>query len=261
MAWGKKKSSSSYGGGWKSWKGKGKWKKGGSSKKVTTQKQAQAAFRKSASGGPGLPGFPATNTVCMRFAGQCDLSVTGVLGDQHTYSCNSGYDPDFTSAGGFSAMGWDEWSAFYNHYMVESAKITVTFTIPASATPSPTPMCAYLKLTDDGTDDAENFEIWQTNGNTVWKPFAQGTQATVLQLTGTFNTKTFFDVVDPIDAQERLGAPMTTNPTERAFWMIGVCSTSGAAPTPPGEATSYPAFATVLIEYNITLTEPKALAH
>lgn len=228
---------------------------------VLTRRVAEHRYSNHTSGGGGLPSFPATQTVSMRFAGFANLSTNAVLGTNNVYSANSAYDPDVTSLGGFSAMGWDEWSAFYNHYCVDSASITATFTIAANVAPSATPVLCYIKLVDETTDDSENFQVWACNGNTAWKQAAQGTNACVFQLKKNFNTRSFFNIDDPQDALERLGAPVTSNPTERAYFQVGMCSGTNATPVPPEGATEYPCFVNVLITYNVTFSEPKALAH
>jgi len=228
---------------------------------VSSRAVAEKRYEDHSTGGGGLPSFPATQTVSLRFAGYADIGTTGVLGTNNIYSANSAYDPDVTAAGGFSAMGWDEWSAFYNHYCVDSATITATFTIAASVTPSATPVFCYIKLVDETTDDSENFQIWCCNGNTTWKQAAQGTNANVFSLKKHYNTRSFFNLEDPQDALERVGAPVTTNPPERAYFQVGMCSGTNAAPVPPGEATEYPCFVNVLITYNVTFSEPKALVH
>lgn len=230
-------------------------------KPVTTQRSAQSKYKLVSEGGPGLAQFPATNTVAMRWAGSCNLGTSGVAGDVHVYAANSIYDPDYTSAGGFSAMGYDEWLAFYNHYLVDSATISATFTIPASIIPSPSAVLCYIKLVDDTTDDSEQFSTWGCNGNTVWKQVAQGTNAVTVTLTKTFNCASFFNLANPQDAQARVGAPFGSNPPEGSYFMVGMSSIDGVPPIPPGEATEYPCVASVLLTYNTTLSEPKALTH
>lgn len=242
----------------KKWSGKKTYYK---RRPTTREPQARNTYKNYTQGGPSMVNFPATNTVAMRWSGYANVGTTGVVGTNNVYSANSVYDPDHTSGAGFSAMGLDEWSMFYNHYCVDSATITATFTIPASATPSPTPIACYIKLTDDTSDDTELSQSWMCNGNTCWKEAAQGTQAVVFQLKKHFNAADFFGLKDPMDAQSNIGALVSTNPAERAYWMVGMSSTTGSAPVPPGEATEYPCWVNVLITYNTTFTEPKYLPH
>jgi len=246
-----------YGGGRKKWGGGKRYYK--KSPSVSSRAVAEKRYESHSEGGGGLPSFPASQTVSMRFAGLANLSTSGVLGTNNVYCANSPYDPDDTSITGLSAMGWKEWSTFYNHYCVDSATITATFTIAASATPSATPVFCYIKLVDETTDDTENFQLWCCNGNTTWKQAAQGTNACVFSLKKHYNTRSFFKIDDPQDALARVGAPVTTYPNERAFWQVGMCSGTNAPPVPPGEATEYPCFVNVLITYNVTFSEPKTL--
>jgi len=226
---------------------------------TTTRRAAETRYTSHQESGGGLPSFPATQTVSMRWAGLANLSTTGVLGTNNIYCANSVYDPDDSSMSGLSAMGLKEWSVFYNHYCVDSAKITATFTIPANATPSATPVFCYIKLVDETTDDTENFQLWCCNGNTVWKQAAQGTNANVFSLTKNFNARSFFKIDDPQDALARVGAPVTDNPAERAFWQVGMCSGTNSPAVPPGESTEYPCLVNVLITYNVTFSEPKTI--
>lgn len=54
------------------------------------------------------------------FTINCGLATT----EQYTYRMNSIYDPDYTSTG-HQPMGFDQWKAFYEKYIVLGFKITL----------------------------------------------------------------------------------------------------------------------------------------
>jgi hypothetical protein len=71
-------------------------------------------------------GFPAQKQVSMSYVSRHRLTTsTGSVSVQQ-FRLNSLYDPDFTGAG-HQPMGFDQWAAFYNHYVVLKCHYEVEF--------------------------------------------------------------------------------------------------------------------------------------
>jgi hypothetical protein len=71
-------------------------------------------------------GFPAQKHVSMAYVSRHRLTTsTGSVSVQQ-FRLNSLFDPDFTS-GGHQPMGFDQWAAFYNHYVVMKCSYEIEF--------------------------------------------------------------------------------------------------------------------------------------
>jgi hypothetical protein len=71
-------------------------------------------------------GFPAQKHVTMAYVSRHRLSTTTGSVSVQQFRLNSLFDPDFTG-GGHQPMGFDQWSAFYNHYVVTKCTYEVEF--------------------------------------------------------------------------------------------------------------------------------------
>jgi hypothetical protein len=68
--------------------------------------------------------FPREMQVKMRYYIPVQYTMSGTVSDDNLYNLNSIFDPDRTLAG-HQPLGYDQWSAFYGRYRVDSCKVTV----------------------------------------------------------------------------------------------------------------------------------------
>lgn len=73
-----------------------------------------------------LAGLPTSRLIKFRYVSNGILDAPIGTTATHVYRINSIHDPDFTGIG-HQPLGHDEWSAFYEKYCVQGAKITCSF--------------------------------------------------------------------------------------------------------------------------------------
>ena len=192
---------------------------------------------------------PNSKVVKLRYC--TTISRNPALGVASTYifRANSLFDPDFSSIG-HQPMGFDQWATFYDHYTVVGSKITANFmSSNSSATTGSAIVGVYLKDSSAAITDVTTL-MEQTNvGYKVMTASAAGQKATVSK---GFSTKKFFGIRDIRDNRQLLGAPMSQNPTEDAYFHVFVGPTDGG--TDPDTV-----HIVVTIEFMAILTERKAL--
>jgi hypothetical protein len=155
-------------------------------------------------------GFPANRTVNLNYCENGSLvSTTGVTA-MRQFRINSAYDPDITYTG-HQPMGYDQWSLFYNHYVVES----IDYEIAVSSSNSGSHIIG-IHLSDDVTVPylvpSELMELGD--------PTALYTGAITPHIfRGHVDMAKFFNRKD-IAADDQLRAAVTGNPTEQAVLSV-----------------------------------------
>jgi len=203
-------------------------------------------------------GFPKNKVVKMRYVEytQLDLtnSVTGGF-EYAYYSANSIYDPTAV-VGGHQPMGHDQWSLFYNHYVVLGAKMKVTFASRDNVVAQP--IIVGISIEDDTTSGATNVQTIQEYGGAKYKMFQGYTSMSTRQVTANFSAKKFFGVTDVKDNMPRIGATFGANPVDQAFFRIFACTADGTSAI--GPAGDVIVGCNVEIDYIVVLQEPKELS-
>ncbi len=196
-------------------------------------------------------GFPKQTTVKLRYITRLNLSPASAgLTAHHSFRANGPFDPDQTGIG-HQPQGYDQWSAFYNHYVVLKARIKATFSIGNTDTTGG--MVCGIQTRDVSTFDDAEFERNLENATTSHKVGAYTAGANLpVMVSKTFEAKRFFNVTDVKDNISRLGAVVLSAPTEEAFFTIFVGSSS--AGVNPGTV-----YALVQLEYDVLFSEPKLL--
>lgn len=123
---------------------KGKTKGKGKSKRVLRKRQKQKALGGSLLKVPRLHGmmkkysqadpFPSYYDCKMMFTESLSFTAgtAGVFAAPYVYSCNSVYDPRFTS-GGRACYGYNQMAALYRRYLVKGVKVNIRFFDPDSS--------------------------------------------------------------------------------------------------------------------------------
>lgn len=187
-------------------------------------------------------GMTAQKVVKLRYNDTAVIpSTTGNIG-YNTFRCNSCYDPNAT-LGGHQPMGFDIWTQMYNHYTVLGSKITVK-AVGMSSQGAPT-YCGVIRT------DVVTFP--HTSPNYV---IEEGFKTRILynpRLPTTYSlnysAKKFFQVTNVKDNTARLGAQVTTNPVEEAYFHVWQ--------VPMDVSTSQTITFDVTVEYIVLFSEPK----
>jgi hypothetical protein len=188
-------------------------------------------------------GFPANRTVELDYASMTYCSSgSGTIG-LYQFRLNSAFDPDYTGTG-HQPMGFDQWAAYYNHYVVEACAYEISInTAPNAGTCTR----AFVHLSDDPT-------IPQTDFTDLVE---LGAQYAVLHpvlgphiFSGNVNVAKFFNRKD-IATDSELRAGVGSNPTDNVIMSI-VCIGQDAA-------TAVVNFLDVKLRMRVRFMEPKDL--
>lgn len=193
---------------------------------------------------PQVPsGMPNVRIIKLRYADTISITSTaGALG-YHVYRANSLYDTDVTGVG-HQPMGYDLWTQMYNHYCVLGAKI-------------------YVKAADDGlsTGPATYSGVLLSDDSIIPHSTSSGlmeegfkTRIAVFQrkpiiMSCGYSAKKFFNVANVKDNVTRIGATISQNPFDQAYFHIWQEPLDGSS--------TQTMFYSVVIEFVVLFSEPK----
>lgn len=194
-------------------------------------------------------GFPKTNMVKLRYVDTVSIDPGAGTITSHAFRANSCFDPDFTGAG-HQPMNFDMWSSLYNHYIVVGSKCSARFYATVGTSLG---VVTGITLSDDTTfttDCGAMMEQGLSKYRIAYEnPVAnKGNGAYV---TKGFSCKKFFNITNPTDNITRLGASVSANPSELAFFIIF----AGGLPSTIDNPGVYKV--NVIIDYIVIFSEPK----
>lgn len=192
-------------------------------------------------------GMPLMRTAKLRYNTQQQISSTSGIMQHYTMRANSLFDPDFSGIG-HQPMGFDQWSNLYNHYVVVGARMTVRFMNASGSASANPPYYGGVLLTDQSSFPYSNASAVIESRKGISR---MGAWLFPLQLTQNFSAKGFYNLTDTKDNFDRIGAAVTTNPAEEAFFQVWL--------QPVGSQT-IGLTADITIEYICKFSEPKDLA-
>jgi len=201
----------------------------------------------------GVPsGMPRIRTSKLRYCANYQMSCTAVNVGWVDMRANSVFDPDY-STGGQQPMGYDQWAALFNQYVVVGSKLTAYITYQDQRESAP-PMCVGVYLSDDASVPYQD-----------WRGFVEAKKGnfrnmTALQKSATkvvskFSAKKFFNIKDPLDNILRIGADVASNPSEGALWVIWGSVTGATTPTEVVKLN-----VNIVIDFIVKWSEPKDLS-
>ncbi|AXH74652.1 MAG: putative capsid protein [Cressdnaviricota sp.] len=188
--------------------------------------------------------------VKLRFSDFVTIDPTAATASTVVYRANSIFDPRYAT-GGNQPLGMDQWSAFYDHYVVLGSKITVKF-IPSTFTPVLGSAIVGISLQDDATTTAGVGLQMIERAGSKWGIMTGSDSTGYKSLTKSFSTKKFFGIKDVADNIAKLGATTGANPSEAAYFHVS------AGPV-DNSSNASPLTAIIQIDYIIKFVERKAL--
>lgn len=192
-------------------------------------------------------GFPQQTTVRLKY---CEnTTITPSSGFSQTFwRANSIHDPRY-AGGGHQPLGSDEWSLFYNHYVVLGSRIKYTITGDDSSSSGSQFINSFLS--DDGTvASAGNISTLIESGRGMTKVLQGYAGNNRVILTTNYSAKKFFNVDDVADNLDRIGAAFGSDPTDEALFVLTTINT---------QAINYGLTCLVEIEYIVLFSEPREL--
>lgn len=198
-------------------------------------------------------GFANSKLVKLRYVQTISLNATGVIPAINEFRANSVYDPDKTGVG-HQPSNHDRLAAIYDRYTVLGAKCTVHW-VPTSSTPISPPPVLLLHTSENGGDLALAHASGGIN-NVLEQPRLSNSHSYIgdpsskpVMLTKYFSAKKFFGISKFV-GDSPYSADTTANPTEGAFFEVGVISPDDSVD--PGAVS-----VRVEIDYIVVYTEPK----
>lgn len=186
----------------------------------------------------------------MRYCTNLRLSP-GIGSAVHYFRANSINDPDRTGVG-HQPMKHDELSLFYNHYMVQSSKISIYPVGFTSQVDDAAGVVYGCLLTDDTALPWTDFKFGVETGACSYNVMSPTVGHTGKKVSKSFNSKSFFNISDIKDNRDLLGAGFNSNPADEAIfavWTQAINAGSGASAID----------LIVVIDYTVIFSEPKDL--
>jgi hypothetical protein len=199
--------------------------------------------------------WPKTRRVTLKYAEHITLNPGTASNPAIAYyRAGSCFDPTY-AVGGHQPLGFDQWTAFYQHYTVIASTIKVTFMPARTTTGGPIMYTITLK-----SAAAYTLGTWTPlveDPRTVHKycrdavnsNFRGGGQTT---LTHKYSAKEFFNLRDPMDNTARIGALFTADPADNAYFMITAFS-------PYSSVDASDQYALIEMSFDTVFSEPQTI--
>lgn len=193
-------------------------------------------------------GFPKTTCIKLRYVDAIQLNATPGVIDSWGFRANGCFDPDQTGAG-HQPSGFDQWSQFYNHYIVVGSKIKCTYGTTSVTTTGGLSIRGIF-LSDDTTFSSLVTDLLEQSQNNRSISLPSATDPTTTSKT--YSAKKYFNITNITDNWSRLGALVTTNPQEQCYFYVYYGNINNTI-------DPIPLTVLVEIEYIVIFSEPKEL--
>jgi len=222
-----------------------KRKRRGSRRRVLGKRRRRNRFRRYNTVGI----VPDTKTVRLRYCQYLTLNPTTSDTAYHTFYTNGLYDPDRTGTG-HQPLGFDQWTKFYDFYLVKGSKMKCTFISGGSGAQTGTAMCGITVTEEDSMTVIPESIMEQPKA--TWRLMTNSNAAQKTIVRKGFSPKKFWGLKDIADNKARLGSDYQATPPTNAFFHVWVQGID--AVTDPG-----PVDIIVCIDYVVQFSERREL--
>jgi len=205
-----------------------------------------------------LNGFPDKYVCRLKYAELITLDATA-LGSAaptyHSFRANSLFDPNYTSVG-HQPRGFDELASLYDHYTVIGSKCTVHFENDVDHL-QPAGQYCFLMLDDAHTVPLDIVDLCEeSNRYKIAYKERNTTGSRNIVMSKKFSPYKMFGLPkkDSLITNNKLTPSVVANPTEDAFFTLGVICSRTTTTDPPRIVCR------VEIEYLAVFTEKKPMA-
>lgn len=161
---------------------------------------------------------PPTMVAKLRYIENFVLNPDTGYSDYKVFRANSVWAPAYS--GGHSPIGYNEFSLFYNHYVVLSSDIKATFIAQAATVTGASAVVGIDLDVDNTMDSTTNLVNWQENQNSTWTFMGSSySDKGIISVRKHYSTKRFFGATDPKDGNG-LGADFGANPSKPAYYQV-----------------------------------------
>lgn len=216
----------------------------GNYRKKRNYKKKRKPFRPNNSNMLGYAsGIPRTRRAKLRWSTSSTLdSEYGVI-QINAFNANG---INYPKAGTHAPMGFSTWSALYNHYIVVGAKVNIQAMLGQTSDINAGVLGCYIS--DDTSLPYSDFTGFIEAKRGSWRTLTNLRKP--INFSVNFSTKKFFNLTDVKDNNSRLGALVSANPAELAYFNVWYQSFDTA------DANSKIDYI-VTIEYIVEFSEPK----
>lgn len=200
----------------------------------------------------GVPsGMPLARVTNLRFAYSTIVAPSASTVSTVYMRANSVFDP-VQATGGGQPMGFDQWAALYNHYVVLGSKINVqiSYAHTETATDAQSPYVCGVYTSDDASIPYSTWEGFVEARRGTWRQ-VQHYQNRPAKLRGFYSCRKFFNLKNPEDAVQRIGANTQADPTDEAYFAIWMQPLGADSPS-----TTVRLLVTMTIDYCVKFDEP-----
>lgn len=193
-------------------------------------------------------GIPTIRRASLRYCDEVLITSTGgLLNTNQKFLANGLFDCN-VALGGHQPMGFDTWASLYNRYVVLGSKIRCEVALTDVGNDGG--MYAGIFLDDDSSVTYGSLTglVEARKGNHVTCTNQRAPQYT----SSKYSARAFHNITDIKDNMYTIGAPVTADPTDKAYYVIWGESIKTA------QSNSYTAL--VIIDYIVEFSEPKDLA-
>ncbi len=155
---------------------------------------------------------PDKKHVKMRYFFKADMDISTVL-RQHNIRANGLFDPDQTGTG-HQPRGFDQWSNFYDNYVVTSSRITIHGFSVDNSHPW---LLAVRAVKGTGTADSDDADIVEMPGSSFSLKSAY--RDSHKRITSSVNVAKFYNRVNIADDTDLIGT-FGTDPSEELYFTI-----------------------------------------
>lgn len=204
-------------------------------------------------------GFPAGKIAKFRLSNRVFLDP--VEPSSWSSAAISANNPNNPAAGATQPRGWDQWTQYYNHYVVIGSKITCRAIVNnpgASGAPWNVPIAFGVKLLDVPVTSpvalsGNNWQFIDELGynHKLWIPSQNSNRPQVV--TARYSPKKFFNIANIKDNLTRLGAAVGNSPTEQAYYNMWFATMNN------DQIGTESLLVLVTVEYIVLFSEPKEI--
>jgi hypothetical protein len=189
-----------------------------------------------------LLGVPQKLSAVLRYTDSYTHTHTSGAVQTWLFRGNSVFDPDYTFTG-HQPVGFDEYAAFYQHYIVRRSRIVVYVSSLTAAVPQ---VCVVRPVTEivAATDYKEQVEATMSSYKVI-----PTTSIPVQTIENVASTSKLFEA--QLSSDQDFGALVTTNPAKVWYWQIVTEPANGASTTVLA--------LTVVIEYDVEFDQKQVL--
>lgn len=205
-------------------------------------------------------GFPQSRMVRLRYAETVSMDpISTSTATYYNFRANSCFDPNETGTG-HQPRGWDQWTQFYNHYVVVGSKCSIRWIVdrPDSTGDDNAAIAVGCRLNDSNipifSGVQEAFQHISELGFSYRLMIPNIYKTNSVRTVCKYSPKKFFNVKDMKDNFSRLGANVGTNPVEDALFQMWLCGVGS------GPLEGVGVKACVTIDYIVVFGEPKNLS-